>query len=162
MVTLKRIRGVLYGHLFFLLILLPGCAHRQAFQSVPVTVNYTLPSASTEISEPELLGIPVPFYAACHALDTSFLYAQNGLSAWSYETDLPVQDIITFYTQNMDQLGWRCDWSIVTDEESLLFFTTPIRECIVSIHSHHAKKQFVLFVKEKVYATSLEKVEHFL
>jgi len=61
-----------------------------------------------------------------------------------------IQELVTFYTQEMERLGW-CGTAAVCGYESMLQFSKPNRWCIVSIRSPSSGKyvEWVITIARK-------------
>lgn len=128
------------------LFIIPGCSKQRLIKhqsNSSCQISQDDSSQASIFLGPELYGVPVPFYTSKTLCD--------GNSTWRYQTALPMSDLIDFFTQNMDQCGWQCDTTIISNEESLLLFSTPCMICCVCIHAcQDGGTEYILFLQNTI------------
>lgn len=78
-----------------------------------------------------LVDIPIPVHAV-PCVDMYEEVSEYGGGMLQYTIASPQQDIIRFYTYEMERMGWQCLMSVHARED-LLIFDKPERLCTISI-----------------------------
>jgi hypothetical protein len=104
--------------------------------------------------EARLTDIAIPFGARLldHYMNGE---GQQQETVLGYLSTMPLADVVAFYTEHMERLGWSCA-SHVRGHEQLLLFEKPERSCSVVIRSAaHPKRgdtrltKIVIFISQK-------------
>ncbi len=103
--------------------------------------------------EAMLIDVPIPLYDERIAVYSQETLPESNSIILGYRSSLDLQNIVRFYTGQMDRLGWQ-QIKVFSGLESLLQFESPDRLCTVSIRPSAKKRgcsDIIIFigVKEK-------------
>lgn len=110
----------------------------------------TLPIDKVRQQEAMLIDVPIPLYDERLAIHNSDQITQN-TTMLGYRSPLSIDDIIMFYTEQMERLGWNTI-KIFNGIESLMQFESPDRLCTISVRPHHkraAGTDVIIFIGAK-------------
>lgn len=128
----------------FLSLLLPACARKKS-RAFSFSVAHSEPQVLSEAQraqslallrdwEATLLDIPFPL----GAMPVTQEYAKNsetkGQHFLAYTTLLAESNLIAFYEQEMERLGWQ-KMVVLPDFETMLIFSKPDRICSISLRA---------------------------
>lgn len=130
----------------FLILILPACTHKKTRRISCIQGN--IPSFSHDRSaeraheqarallhewETTLLDIPFPL----GAMPVDPEHTQTGVSGQqflAYTVSLSESDLVKFYEQEMERLGWQ-KMTVLRDFETMLIFAKPDRICSISLRA---------------------------
>jgi hypothetical protein len=108
------------------IFLLSGCRKKQPQQAQP-----SLPLLENRpVDESRLVDIPFPIYDS-----SCLLHEQGGNCAFRLQSRLNINQLIQFYEEEMDRLGWIKQVSIKTAEEQYFLFEKPRGTCSIRINA---------------------------
>jgi hypothetical protein len=84
--------------------------------------------------EARLIDIAIPFGALLLDQYADCQTQQQNETVLGYVSTTPMADLVTFYTEHMERLGWSCACH-VRGYEQLLLFERPERSCSVILRS---------------------------
>ncbi len=128
---------------FVLLLLLSSCgvAHQKKGGQSQVAgrskKNQKHVLEDIKIQEAKQADIPIPMSAT--SLSRQYYADADRVMLGYRDYTLSPQDLVTFYEQEMERLGWRSIFA-VSGYESMLQFAKPDRLCIVSIRPQSGGK----------------------
>ncbi len=96
------------------------------------TKNNRLPIDVVQQQEAMLVDIPIPLYDERLPAYDPDADSKNNTIMLGYKTSLTVDNVIEFYTQQMERLGWN-HVKLFKGSESLLQFESPDRLCTISV-----------------------------
>ncbi len=128
----------------FLSLLLPACARKKS-RSFSFSVAHSEPQVLSENQraqslallrdwEATLLDIPFPLGAMPVAQEYAKNSETKGQHFLAYTTILSESDLIAFYEQEMERLGWQ-KMVVLPDFETMLIFSKPDRICSISLRA---------------------------
>ena len=130
--------------IFFLSLLLPSCARKKSKpfsfsaahseQAVFSEAQHAQSLALLHEWEATLLDIPFPLGALPIAQEYAKSQAAKGQHFLAYTTVLSESDLIAFYEQEMERLGWQ-KMVVLSDFETMLIFSKPDRICSISLRA---------------------------
>jgi hypothetical protein len=140
---MKRAITTFLGVLLF--FLLPACRKQSVNRSQQISAPTTSMSASNKDTydvalhelhkELTLVDIPVPLYQ--YRIPMKMISevddAEQSDVVLGYASLLSVADLVMFYQQEMERLGWMLIKHFATEQESVLVFNAPRRICVVTI-----------------------------
>lgn len=91
------------------------------------------------------VDIPVPMDAV---QKRNYCQAEPDLYAIGYTSVEHQDDLIAFYLQQMELLGWQCWWQ-TQGLEALLMFEKPHKQCAISIRPGSSRKKTDIVVMQK-------------
>jgi hypothetical protein len=92
------------------------------------------------------VDIPVPIDAI---EKRDYCQAKPDVYAVGYTASENQDDLIAFYKQQMELLGWHCWWD-TQGLEALLMFEKPHKHCAVSIRPGSSRKKTDIIVMQKI------------
>ncbi len=128
----------------FLSLLLPACARKKS-KSFSFSVVHSEPHVLSETQraqslavlhdwEATILDIPFPLGAMPVTQEYAKNSAAKGQHFLAYTTTLSESDLIVFYEQEMERLGWQ-KMVVLPDFETMLIFSKPDRMCSISLRA---------------------------
>ncbi len=110
-------------------------------------------NAITSVFQQEamLVDIPIPLYDERILVQGKHSQAEQNATMLGYRSSLLSDDIIEFYMQEMERLGWR-QVKVFKGIESLLQFESPGRLCTISVRENkkrRAKTDILIFTGTK-------------
>lgn len=136
------VRPLFIGALFLLFI--AGCIHKPDRYNVveKKTQNVSLLSGQEidliKQQEAKLIDIPIPLNACPVPYYFADVSNRGQELSLAYESTMSSDDLVLFYTQEMERLGWKKAASIHT-VETLLYFEKPDRFCVISLRPESEK-----------------------
>lgn len=91
------------------------------------------------------VDIPVPIDAV---EKRNYCQAKPDMYAIGYTVHEDQDELVTFYRQQMEILGWHCWWD-TEGLEALLMFEKPHKQCAVSIRPSSSRKKTDIVVMQK-------------
>lgn len=132
-----------FSVIFFSFLLMPGCAKKEDVSSAS---NRYLKKKSRNkkentidtirLQEAKLSDIPIPL--SSRPIPYYFDAQQSAIMLGYNDAVLSLQELVTFYMQEMERLGWEIKEQFY-GYESQLRFKKPDRSCIVSIRTDYVK-----------------------
>ena len=103
--------------------------------------------------EAKLMDIPIPLGVEPLADYFSESSCSQEKCSLGYRSRILYDDLMLFYTQEMERLGWKKSAEIET-VETLLYFEKPTRFCVISLRPEKDKKgsaiAILIFTGKKV------------
>ena len=90
-----------------------------------------------------LADVPIPLYDS-HLFAPYFDQSSEDVLL-GYQTSLAVDQLVHFYDQEMERLGWKLI-KLFQTHETVMCYETPYRICIVSLRPHEQLLQTDLFI----------------
>lgn len=110
-----------------------------------------MPIDRVQQQEAVLIDIPVPLYDERLPVYDPDPNSGHSTIILGYKSSLDTNDIVDFYTNQMERLGWNCI-KLFQGFESLLQFESPDRLCTVSVRPHHKRScgaDIIVFIDSK-------------
>lgn len=91
------------------------------------------------------IDIPVPIDAV---EKRNYCCATSDVYTIGYTAPEKLEELIPFYKQQMELLGWQCGWE-TEGLEALLMFEKPHKHCAVSIRPSNSRKKTDIIIMQK-------------
>ena len=95
--------------------------------------------------EAKLYDIPLPFSIEKSQL-ISDVQSNPDYIVLSYQTRLPLQELIAFYQTELERLGWQQKKLFIGTDEALMVIKKPERYAAISIRHQGTSCQLVLYI----------------
>jgi len=99
--------------------------------------------------EAKLADIPLPLKTLLEPQQVSFSAIDGTAVMRIYQVRLTADEVVLFYQQEMERMGWR-QLSFFVGQESLLVFERPTRSCVVSIRSGRQSTELMIVTGAKM------------
>ncbi|MEX0849537.1 MAG: hypothetical protein WD055_04875 [Candidatus Dependentiae bacterium] len=95
------------------------------------------------------VDIPIPVDAT---EKKNYCQAKADVYTVGYSTSQHQDELIAFYKQQMELLGWHCWWN-TESIEGLMLFEKPHKQCAISIRPSNSRKKSDIVVMQKTVAS---------
>ena len=133
-------------------LLLSSCAkNSHVKQSTTNNKHNRMPIDRVQQQEAMLVDIPIPLFDERLPVYDPDSNLGHSTIMLGYKSSLDTNDIVDFYTKQMERLGWNCI-KLFHGVESLLQFESPDRLCTVSVRPHHKRgygADIIVFIDSK-------------
>lgn len=102
----------------------------------------------------DLTDIPVPFYETKKVINRS---EDDDTDGFAYLVKGTRNEIVQFYQDHLDMMGWQLTQQFIGSDESLLVFEMPFRSCAVFVHKEKDNEYIVtVFSKNNEYTKDID------
>lgn len=140
-----------------ILLFISGCSQRQQILKKNSVVNHDMCCETisdindmvTMVNEQEakLIDIPIPL----NVIPIPFYFMKNSSECGTtlgYESTSNAEELLPFFTQEMERLGWKMR-ALSTTSESLMYCEKPTRFCAISLRPLDQEKISIVITTGK-------------
>jgi hypothetical protein len=140
------------GVLFFILFIISGCALRNkqvAGHNKDQSDAAGVWRSELERIEAKLADVPLPLKTLLEPQQVSFSAVDATATMRIYQARLTADELVLFYQQEMERMGWK-QLLFFVGQESLLVFERPTRSCVISIRPGKQSTELMIVIGAKM------------